>query len=139
MRRWSFVVLVSYLGMLFSCQQEQGREANRISQLSFEEVQREVARYYAENQVKEYSRRLAGTRVHWRGKIGILAEDGTVRVALDGSSSPNGEFKVSGETAHRLHQDQTVIFTGTIESIDVLETFPPMPQAFVRFKDVLVE
>ena len=89
--------------------------------------------------MREYSSRLAGTRVHWRGKIRTLAVDGAVRVALDDLSSPNGEFKVSGEMAHRLLPDETIVFTGTIKSIDVLETFPPMPQVFVRLKDVLVE
>ena len=141
MKKWLIFLFVFSLGMLFACQKEQGTEGgiDQLSQVSFEQVQRDVTRYYAENKLEECSDRLVGTRVRWSGKIMILTKDGTVRVVMGNSPSPNGEFKVSEKMVKRFRTSQTISFTGTIESIEVLETFPPMPKAFVRFKQVLVE
>lgn len=111
----------------------------RISRISFEEVEKEmIRRGLTESQLKDYSAQLRGMKVRWSGHLKMVGDDSTVYVAMNGEI-PNIEFTLSQKTVKTLQKGQPMTFTGTIEAVSVTHTSPPVPKAYVVLDNVHLE
>ncbi len=110
-----------------------------VSSLAFEEIRRHVGSAYTGPQLRQVSRRMAGTRVRWTGTVVDISRKGIVRVAVGDSSSANAEFQASAKQTRALREEEGIALVGTIEEIGVLETFPPMPHPHVYLREVRLE
>jgi hypothetical protein len=117
------------------------RDNAAVSNLQFSDIDAHVQNGLSATELNDYSRTLAGTRVRWKGKVLDTDRDGTVYVLVNPAtvSTPDAQFKLSGHAAQALKKGQEIRFTGTIEKVGILETFPPMPNTYVFLKDTTLE
>jgi hypothetical protein len=107
-----------------------------ISDLTYAEIYSQTPNMYTPEKLEKYSGELKGTRVHWTGEVLATGPDGRVHVAMDGHRTPNVDFVLDSDETDKLDPGTTVSFTGTIENITSIQTYPPMPNMHVSLVDV---
>lgn len=143
MRKITLVIALSMLltggtGLLIWRAGEKGAETSQPT-LSFADVDKTVQSGLDEGQLAAYLRRIEGTRVKWAGTITGVDQDNTVYLTMSaGEGRPNVQFELPAEAARTVRKDQTVSFTGTIRSVSIVQTFPPMPNTYVTLDDAML-
>jgi len=141
-RGWIISVLsISAASLLFirltGRKAEDGRPV--ASRLTFEELSQAMASRFTSAELEDYSQKLKGTSVRWKGQVRGVDSGGRVFVSIGDSPSANVEFHLPPSVAGRLKREGFVSFTGQVSRLGAIEAFPPMPGIYVYLDSVEVE